>query len=44
MEISLYIHLTSQSAVVSTISRWKYRKVNIFSESSNNVSFIMYKL
>ncbi|MBG9634148.1 hypothetical protein ABB10_31280 [Bacillus thuringiensis] len=44
MEISLYIHFTSQSAVVSTIYRWKLRKVNIFLESSNNVSFIMYKL
>ncbi|PFW01957.1 hypothetical protein COL21_02895 [Bacillus thuringiensis] len=44
MEISLYIHLTSQSAAVSTIYRWKSRKVNIFLESSNNVSFIMYKL
>ncbi|PEN01806.1 hypothetical protein CN621_09745 [Bacillus wiedmannii] len=44
MESSLYIHLTSQSAVVSTISHWKLRKVNIFLESSNNVSFIMYKL
>ncbi|OPA17817.1 hypothetical protein BHL21_11090 [Bacillus cereus] len=44
MEISLYIHLTSQSAVVSTTYRWKLRKVNIFLESSNNVSFIMYKL
>ncbi|PFW56803.1 hypothetical protein COE58_09960 [Bacillus cereus] len=44
MEISLYIHLTSQDAVVSTIYRWKLRKVNIFLESSNNVSFIMDKL
>ncbi|OJE50743.1 hypothetical protein BAQ48_13170 [Bacillus luti] len=44
MEISLYIHLTSQGAVVSTIYRWKLRKVNIFLESSNNVSFIMDKL
>ncbi|PDZ07828.1 hypothetical protein COE20_23325 [Bacillus cereus] len=44
METSLYIHLTSQSATVSTISRWKLRKVNVFLESSNNVSFIMYKL
>ncbi|KXY31469.1 hypothetical protein CN445_04940 [Bacillus cereus] len=44
MKVSLYIHLTSRSAVVSTISRWKLGKVNIFLESSNNVSFIMYNL
>ncbi|AJQ57943.1 hypothetical protein CON48_08705 [Bacillus thuringiensis] len=44
MEVSLYIHLTSRSTMVSTISRWKLRKVNIFLESSNNVSFIMYKM
>ncbi|MBH0347981.1 hypothetical protein BK704_06945 [[Bacillus thuringiensis] serovar konkukian] len=44
METSLYIHLTSQSVTVSTISRWKLRKVNIFLESSNNVSFIMDKM